>query len=103
MKSENGAGKLLFKYEEDKILEEVKEYIVGTYSEHYGDQNIQIQDVFDQMEISEAFTRGAAMKYLFPFGKKNGKNRKDLLKCIHYCCLLYHYAFKSEGLKDENY
>ena len=103
MKSENGAGKLLFQYEEDKILAEVMEYIAGTYSEHYGDQNIQIQDVFDQMGISEAFTRGAAMKYLFRFGKKNGKDRKDLLKCIHYCCLLYHYAFKSEGLKDENY
>ena len=103
MKSENRVEKLLFQYEEDKILEEVKEYIAGTYSEHYGDQNIQIQDVFDQMGISEAFTRGAAMKYLFRFGKKNGKNRKDLLKCIHYCCLLYHYAFKSEGLKDENY
>ena len=103
MKSENRAGKLLFKYEEDKILEEVKEYIVGTYSEHYGDQNIQIQDVFDQMGISEAFTRGAAMKYLFRFGKKDGKNRKDLLKCMHYVCLLYHYAFKSEGLKNEDY
>jgi len=103
MKSEKGVKKLLFKYEEDEILKEVKEYIAGTYSEHYGDQNIQIQDVFDQMGISEAFTRGAAMKYLFRFGKKDGKNRKDLLKCIHYCCLLYHYAFKSEGLKDENY
>ena len=100
---ENGAGKLLFKYEEDKILEEVKEYIAGTYSEHYGDQKIQIQDVFDQMGISEAFTRGAAIKYLFRFGKKEGKNPKDLLKCIHYCCLLYHYAFKSEGLKNEDY
>ena len=99
------ARKLLFKYKEDEILEEVYKYIKGTYNEHYtgGDQNIQIQDVFDQMGISEAFTRGAAMKYLFRFGKKNGKNRKDLLKCIHYCCLLYHYAFKSEGLKDENY
>ena len=104
MKSdEDRAGKLLFQYDEDKILEEVKEYIAGTYSEHYGDQNIQIQDVFDQMEISEAFTRGAAMKYLFRFGKKEGKNRKDLLKCMHYVCLLYHYAFKSEGLKNENH
>ena len=103
MKSEKGTEKLFFKYKEDEILTEVLEYIVGTYSEHYGDQNIQIQDVFDQMGISEAFTRGAAMKYLFRFGKKNGKNRKDLLKCIHYVCLLYHYSFKSEGLKDENY
>ena len=102
MKSENGAGKLLFQYDEDKILEEVKEYIAGTYSEHYGDQKIQIQDVFDQMGISEAFTRGAAIKYLFRFGNKEGKNPKDLLKCIHYVCLVYHYAFKSEGLKNEN-
>ena len=103
MKSENGVRKLLFKYKEDEILAEVMEYIAGTYSEHYGDQNIQIQDVFDQMGISEAFTRGAAMKYLFRFGKKDGKNRKDLLKCIHYCCLLYHYAFKPEGPKNENH
>jgi hypothetical protein len=98
MKSENGAGKLLFKYNEDKILEEVKEYITETYSEHYGDQNIQIQDVFDQMDIAEEFTRGAAMKYLFRFGKKEGKNKKDLLKCLHYVILLYHYSFKPEGL-----
>jgi hypothetical protein len=103
MKSEKETEKLLFKYNEDEILTEVLEYIVGTYSEHYGDQKFQIQDVFEQMDIAEEFTRGAAMKYLFRFGKKNGKNRKDLLKCIHYCCLLYHYAFKSEGLKDENY
>ena len=95
MNSENGAGKLLFQYDEDKILEEVKEYITGTYSEHYGDQNIQIQDVFSQMDIAEDFTRGAAMKYLFRFGKKEGKNKKDLLKCIHYVCLLYHYSFKA--------
>ena len=98
MKSENRAGKLLFQYDEDKILEEVKEYIAETYSEHYGDQNIQIQDVFSQMDIAEEFTRGAAMKYLFRFGKKEGKNKKDLLKCLHYVILLYHYSFKPEGL-----
>jgi len=73
MKSEKGTEKLFFKYNEDETLAEVMEYIVGTYSEHYGDQNIQIQDVFDQMGISEAFTRGAAMKYLFRFGKKKGE------------------------------
>ena len=103
MKSEKGAGKLLFQYEEDKTLAEVMEYIAGTYSEHYGDQKFQIQDIFEQMDIAEDFTRGAAMKYLFRFGKKEGKNKKDLLKCVHYIILLYHYSFKSEGLKNENY
>ena len=103
MKSEKRAGKLFFKYNEDETLTEVMEYIVGTYSEHYGDQKFQIQDIFEQMDIAEDFTRGAAMKYLFRFGKKNGKDRKDLLKCIHYVCLLYYYSFKPEGQKNENY
>jgi hypothetical protein len=98
MKSESGAGKLLFKYNEDTILAEVMEYIAETYSEHYGDQKFQIQDIFEQMDIAEEFTRGAAMKYLFRFGKKEGKNKKDLLKCLHYVILLYHYSFKPEGL-----
>ena len=65
------ARQLLFKYDEDKTLEQAREYIGNTYSQHYtGKDNIQIQDVFEQMEISEAFTRGAAMKYLFRFGQK---------------------------------
>ena len=103
MTSETEARKLLFKYDEDKILEEAHEYIKSPYGEQYagGGQNMQIQDVFEQMNISEEFTRGCAMKYLFRFGKKNGKNRKDLLKCIHYVCLLYHYSIGSEG-QDEN-
>ena len=94
---------VMFKYDEDKILNEVKEYIESTYGEHYagGGKNIQIQDVFEQMDISEEFSRGCAMKSLFRFGKKNGKNRKDLLKCMHYVCLLYHYSFGSER-QDEN-
>ena len=57
MKSEKGAEKLFFKYNEDETLAEVMEYIVGTYSEHYGDQKFQIQDVFEQMDIAEEFTR----------------------------------------------
>ena len=94
---------VMIKYDEDKILNEVKECIESTYGEHYagGGKNIQIQDVFEQMDISEEFSRGCAMKYLFRFGKKNGKNRKDLLKCMHYVCLLYHYSFGSER-QDEN-
>ena len=50
MNTSDEARKLLFKYDEDKILEEALEYIKGTYTQHYtGDENIQIQDVFNQM------------------------------------------------------
>ena len=43
MKSEKGTEKLFFKYNEDDTLTEVLEYIVGTYSEHYGDQNFRFR------------------------------------------------------------
>tara|TARA_R100000152_G_C6709845_1_gene137663 strand:+ start:51 stop:359 length:309 start_codon:yes stop_codon:yes gene_type:complete len=86
------------KYNEEQTVMELLEYIKSTYGQHYVDnkQNIQIQDVFDSIDIAEDFARGCAIKYLIRFGKKEGKNPKDLLKAMHYMVLLYHYAFKGE-------
>jgi len=90
------------KYNEDKILDDLRSYIETTYGQHYVDvkKDIQIQDVFDSISIAEEFCRGAAIKYLIRFGKKDGKNPKDLMKAMHYTVLLYHYAFKT--IKDGN-
>lgn len=87
------------KYNEVEILDDLKKYIESTYGQHYVDnkQNIQIQDVFDSIGIAEDFARGCAIKYLIRFGKKEGKNPKDLMKAMHYMVLLYHYAFKGEN------
>ena len=89
----------MYKYNEDKVLEELRVYIESTYEQHYigKKDGLQIQDVFDMIDISEPFCRGAAIKYLVRFGKKGGKNKKDLLKAMHYITLLYHYAFDKEG------
>ena len=38
--------------------------------------------------IDKDFCEANAIKYLARYGKKNGKNRKDLLKAIHYVILL---------------
>ena len=40
------------------------------------------------MNIDKDFCQANAIKYLCRYGKKNGKNRKDLLKAIHYIILL---------------
>ena len=87
------------KYNEVEILGELETYIESTYGQHYVDnqRDIQIQDVFDSIGISEEFCRGCAIKYLIRFGKKEGKNPKDLMKAMHYIVLLYHYAFKGEN------
>lgn len=74
---------------EDLILEDVKNYIVGTYGEHYGyEDQRDLLDTFEDMGIFEDFSKASAMKYIARYGKKDGHNKKDLFKAIHYCVLL---------------
>ena len=84
-----------FKYEEDIILKQAEDYIAKTYELHYtGDKgNYQTLDLIESIGDAEAFCRSNAIKYLSRFGKKDGKNEKDILKAIHYCTLLHHFAF----------
>jgi len=83
-----------WRYDEGKILREVEAYLSSTYKGHYvgGETKIQTLDLIDSIGDSESFCRSNAIKYLSRFGKKDGKNQKDLLKVIHYAILLYHFA-----------
>ena len=40
------------------------------------------------MGIDKDFCQANAIKYLMRYGKKQGKNQKDLIKAIHYIVLL---------------
>ena len=95
LKMENQSNKNGFwKYEEDKTLKEVEEYLVSTYKSHYTSEQSKTQtlDLIESIGDAEPFTRSNAIKYLSRFGKKNGKSKQDILKAIHYCILLYHFA-----------
>ena len=83
-----------WKYEEDKTLKAVEEYISSTYHSHYTSEQSKTQtlDLIESIGDAEAFTRSNAIKYLSRFGKKNGKSKQDILKAIHYSVLLYHFA-----------
>jgi len=83
-----------WKYEEDKTLKDIEQYLSSTYHSHYTSENSKTQtlDLIESIGDSEAFTRSNAIKYLSRFGKKNGKSKMDILKAIHYCILLYHFA-----------
>ena len=69
-----------WRYNEGKILREVEDYLSSTYKGHYvgGETKIQTLDLIDSIGDSESFCRSNAIKYLSRFGKKEGKNRKDL-------------------------
>jgi len=88
--SDNG----FWKYNEDLTLKVVEEYLASTYSSHYTSEQSKTQtlDLIESIGDAEPFTRSNAIKYLSRFGKKNGKSKMDILKAIHYCILLYHFA-----------
>ena len=82
-----------YRYNEDKFLAEVLEYIETTYAGHYvGKEEIQTTDVWHTLGSADTTTRDTAIKYLMRYGKKDGHNRKDLLKAIHYIVLLAHFT-----------
>lgn len=86
------------KYNEQAILKEISEYVLSTYSQHYvGNGGYQTIDVWDTLGSVESTCRDTAIKYLMRFGKKGGKNKKDLLKAVHYIVLLMHFS----GVMDE--
>jgi len=87
--------KVTCKYGEDEILNMAKDYITGTYRGHYTTKgsNIQTLDLIESVGDAEAFCRSNAIKYLSRYDKK-GFPKKDILKAVHYCVLLYHFTSK---------
>lgn len=92
--TENTNKNGFWKYNEDKTLKQVQDYLASTYKSHYTSEQSQTQtlDLIESIGDAEPFTRSNAIKYLSRFGKKNGKSKQDILKAIHYCILLYHFA-----------
>lgn len=86
----------MFKYNEQQMLDEVSSYIAGTYGQHYvaEQSGSQVIDIWEASGSLETTARDTAIKYLMRFGKKNGKNRKDLLKAIHYIILMMYVSEK---------
>jgi hypothetical protein len=99
----------LWKYNEDKILKEVEDYVTGTYHGHYcGDQDgyadIQTIDLMAAKKLAAGFCQANILKYGSRYGDKDGRNKRDLLKVIHYAMLLLHfdghYSRKNNGLTE---
>ena len=85
-----------FKYHEEEILKDIQEYVSGTYQGHYTGKsheyrNVQTIDLMASKELAAAFCQANILKYGSRYGNKDGKNKKDLMKVIHYAMLLAHF------------
>tara|TARA_B100000900_G_C20300591_1_gene602060 strand:+ start:446 stop:706 length:261 start_codon:yes stop_codon:yes gene_type:complete len=76
------------KFNEDKVLNWVSNYILSTYDAHYGKNKIQTTEFVFDSQHGEGFCIGNIIKYAQRYGKKDGHNEKDLLKIIHYAIIL---------------
>ena len=85
-----------YKYHEAEIIKEIEDYVSSTYNGHYtGDtheyRNVQTIDLMAARSLASAFCQSNILKYGSRYGSKDGKNKKDLLKVIHYAMLLLHF------------
>jgi hypothetical protein len=99
----------LWKYSEDKILKDIQDYVTGTYNSHYCGHNqaykdTQTIDLMAAKDLAAHFCQANILKYGSRYGDKDGRNKRDLLKVIHYAMLLLHfdghYSRKDNGLTE---
>jgi hypothetical protein len=92
-----------YKYNEDMAMEAIQAYVNSTYGQHYvGDGDVQTVDFWRSLGSLETTSRDTAIKYLARYGKKGGKNRKDLLKTIHYVILMMYALDLEEQANPSN-
>jgi hypothetical protein len=87
--------KIEYPRHEDKIVQRIKDYVDGTYSEHYAGE-ISVLDVWEASGISKQSYQSNIIKYAMRFGKKDGYNPKDVMKIIHYSIFLLNELEKTE-------
>ena len=85
-----------YKYHEEEILKDIEEYVSGTYKGHYTGNShefrkVQTIDLMASKDLASGFCQANILKYGSRYGNKDGRNKKDLLKVIHYAMLLLHF------------
>ena len=92
---------MAFKYDEDRLLNELRDYISSTYGQHYsaGNDSIQTLDLIEACGDAEAFCRSNILKYASRYDKK-GTARRDIIKILHYALLLLHFSDKTNVTEE---
>ena len=103
MKIRINSNKTDYKFNEGALIEELQAYIDKTYEGHYSKNNFQSTEFIIDCDHGMGFALGNVLKYTQRYGKKDGYNRKDLLKILHYTLIaLYVHDEKNSLQTDEN-
>ena len=93
-----------YRYNEKELLTELSSYIDSTYDQHYSLNKFQATEFIIDSGHGEGFMIGNVLKYAQRYGKKNGDDRSDLLKVLHYALTMLYVHDKAvqEAKRDEN-
>ena len=87
-----------WKYNEEELIQEFKDYVEATYDEHYSQNKYQATEIAIEAGHGTGFCIGNILKYAQRYGRKgtSANARKDLLKIMHYA-LIQLYIHDSES------
>lgn len=95
---------ITYKYNEMTNVNKLVNYINSTYGQHYvGNGDIQTVDFWESLGSLETTSRDTAIKYLARYGKKGGRNEKDLLKALHYIILMMYAVDNEKAFNSDTY
>jgi len=89
-----------YKFNEPALLEELSEYVDRTYGQHYSKNSFQSSEFIMDCGHGMGFFLGNVLKYAQRYGKKDGANRKDLMKILHYGLLALNQHDKQKYFDD---
>jgi len=83
---------MMYKFNEDKYVSELKSHIDKTYNSHYSKEKFQATEFIVDGGHGTGFCIGNILKYAQRYGKKGGEmeSRKDLMKILHYAIIQLH-------------
>ena len=97
---------IAYKFNENELIRELQDYIDSTYSAHYSRNKFQSTEFIIDCGHGQGFALGNVLKYVQRYGKKDGYNRADLMKVLHYALIaLYnhdHEESKQSSPKFQN-
>ena len=81
-------NKIKYKFNENVIVNDVMDYVNKTYESHYAQtKNYQATEIIIDQGHGTGFCMGNILKYAQRYGKKQGHNKDDLMKVIHYAII----------------
>ena len=78
-----------YKFNEDKLIQELHEYVDRTYDQHYATDKYQATDIIIDSGHGTGFCLGNVIKYAKRYGNKGtpADARKDIMKILHYALI----------------